>query len=142
MVTKGGTTDQSRYDETKSMVEQAKVIADPLGVPVVYAGDFNSDLADSHSFNGPSDYMLPNGMVDSFDAAQSRTNAQYDSANNYRTTPPAHHLRIDYLYVSPGVGVDSWDMHLDLNHGKQAGVIPSDHNAVTANLLIPYSPVS
>jgi endonuclease/exonuclease/phosphatase family metal-dependent hydrolase len=139
---KGG-TDQMREDEDKSMVAQATAFAADMGnVPIVYAGDFNSDPSHGHAFNGPSDYNLSVGIDDAFDVAQSRTNEQYNSANGYQTKPPALGLRIDYVFTSPGIATKSWAMLLNLSHGKWAGVIPSDHNPIVTDLTIPYQAVS
>jgi endonuclease/exonuclease/phosphatase family metal-dependent hydrolase len=141
-VDKIGGTDQSREDEAKSMVAQATAYAATLGVPIVYAGDFNSDPSKGHEFNGPSDYMLSQGIDDSFDAAQTRSHEQYNSANGYLTTAPTNGLRIDYIMAPPGVAVKSWNLLLNLSHGKFVGVIPSDHNPIVANLMIPYQATS
>lgn len=136
-------TDQGREDEDQRMVDQATAYADSLGgLPIIYAGDFNSDPSKKHEFNGPSDYNLAHGMADSFDVAQSRTNAQYNTANGYMTTPMADGYRLDYLFVTPGVAVTHWGQLLDLSHGQFVGPIPSDHNPVVANMLIPYQAVS
>ena len=139
---KGG-TDQMRLDEDKSMYSQAMAFAQRMGnVPVVFGGDFNSDPSHGHEFNGPSDYNLSQGMADSFDVAQTRTNEQYNSANGYQTTPPALGLRIDYIFTSPGIATKSWGLMLNLSHGKWTGVIPSDHNAMVTDLEIPYQATS
>ena len=44
---------------------------------------------------------------------------------------------MDHLYVSPGVGVSTWGQVLDLDGGKFRGTIPSDHNPVYADLVLP-----
>jgi endonuclease/exonuclease/phosphatase family metal-dependent hydrolase len=139
-----GGTDQGREDEDKRMVSQASAYARSMGgVPVVYAGDFNSNPSRQHEFNGPSDYNLSVGLSDSFDVAQSRTNEQYNSANGYATTPPADGMRLDYVFTSPGIAVRSWALLLNLSHGKfVGGTPPSDHNPMLVNLLIPYQAVS
>jgi endonuclease/exonuclease/phosphatase family metal-dependent hydrolase len=138
-----GGTDQGRQNEDKSMVGQANAYAASLGgLPIVYGGDFNSDPSHGHAFNGPSDYNLSVGLDDAFDVAQSRTNARYNSANGYQTKPPDLGLRIDYVFVTPGIAVTSWSLLLDTVDGRFQGVIPSDHNPLVANLLIPYEAVS
>jgi endonuclease/exonuclease/phosphatase family metal-dependent hydrolase len=126
------------------MVSQASAYARSMGgVPVVYAGDFNSDPARAHAFNGPSDYNLSVGLSDAFDMAQSRANARYNSANGYSTRPPSDGRRIDYVFTSPGISVRSWALLLDLSHGKfVGGRPPSDHNPTLVNLLIPYQAAS
>jgi exonuclease III len=74
--------------------------------------------------------------------AQTRTNAQYNTANGYQTTPMEDGYRLDYLFVTPGVAVTHWGQLLDLSHGQFVGPIPSDHNPVVADMLIPYQAVS
>jgi endonuclease/exonuclease/phosphatase family metal-dependent hydrolase len=143
VIGRDGGTDQGRLDEDKSMVSQANAYALANGSPpIIYAGDFNSDPAKQHAFNGPSDYNLSLGMADSFDVAQSRTNAEYNSANGYFAAPPAYGYRLDYIFVPQGVAVDHWGLLLNLSHGKFVGTIPSDHNAMVANLLVPYEATS
>jgi endonuclease/exonuclease/phosphatase family metal-dependent hydrolase len=139
-VPKNGGTDAMRAKETKSMVAQAEAYARQNGhLPIIYAGDFNSDPSKTHKVNAPSEYLLSKGYDDAFDAAQARTNARFNSANQYERTPPAHALRLDYIFTQAGIAVTSWAMLLHLNHsGHFAGVIPSDHNPVVADLLVPY----
>jgi endonuclease/exonuclease/phosphatase family metal-dependent hydrolase len=136
-------TDQGREDEDMRMVSQANDYAASLGgVPIIYAGDFNSDPSKKHDFNGPSDYNLAHGLSDSYDVAQTRTNAEFNTANGYQTTPMEDGYRLDYLFVTPGVAVTHWGQLLDLDHGQFVGPIPSDHNPVVADMLIPYQPAS
>lgn len=138
LVTKGAANDTKRADETTSLLAQANDYATLMGVPVMYAGDFNSVVDGNHTFDGPGIAMRAANVDDSFDVAQLRTNAQYNSANQYERTPPAFGDRIDYVFAPPGVAVTSWKMMVDLTHGKFAGTIPSDHNPVVASLLVPY----
>lgn len=141
MVTKNGGTDAKRTAEAKRMVAQAENFDRQVGIgnlPIVYAGDFNSDPSKRHAYNGPSDYLLSQGYDDSYDVAQSRSHALFDSANGYQTVAPSHGLRLDYIFTRAGIAVKSWWMLLNLVHGRFAGVIPSDHNPIVANLLIPY----
>mgnify|MGYP001606196206 CR=1 FL=1 len=86
--------------------------------------------------------MSAAGIDDAFEVAQSRTNAQYDSANNYQRTPPASGQDIDAIFAPAGVAVSSWGMEMLLDNGQFSGVIPSDHNAVYADLLVPYLPAA
>ena len=89
-------------------------------------------------YNAPSQFMRSKGYHDSFKLARRRSNARYNSANGYHRRPPAHGDRLDYIFVKPTIRVVSWQMLLNLSHGKYAGVIPSDHNPIVASLLIPY----
>jgi endonuclease/exonuclease/phosphatase family metal-dependent hydrolase len=141
IVGKGATYDTMRQNETASAMSQANAIAGPLGIPVIYAGDWNSDNdIHGHAFDGPRRVMQAAHYADSYDVAQSRTNAKYDSANNDMRTPPAFYERIDSIYVPQGVAVKDWTNELDLVDGKFVGPIPSDHNPVFADLVLPYPP--
>jgi endonuclease/exonuclease/phosphatase family metal-dependent hydrolase len=142
IVIKHGGTDQKRAAETRSLVAQAESYNRAHGnLPIVYAGDFNSDPGKKHIRNAPSDYMLSQGYDDAYDVAQARSNPDFDSANGYNRVAPSHSLRIDYIFTQPGIPVKSWGMALNLSHHKFAGVIPSDHNPIYANLEIPYTPI-
>lgn len=132
----GKNGDAVRRDETTTLLQRAtSYAASNGGLPVVWAGDFNSHEA--HSLDGPAVAMRGVWAADARDAAQSLTNAEYNSSNVYRRTPPKHGLSIDHLYVSPGVGVSTWGQVLDLDEGKFRGTIPSDHNPVYADLVLP-----
>jgi endonuclease/exonuclease/phosphatase family metal-dependent hydrolase len=136
----GTSFDAGREAETKQMLLDAGAYAGSSDLPIVYAGDFNSDGGAIHDFDGPGIEMRAEGVADSYDSAQTVTNAQYDSSNDYMQTAPAHNEAIDHVYVSPGIGVTSWNLILDLTDGQFVGVIPSDHNPLVADLLIPYTP--
>jgi hypothetical protein len=45
---------------------------------------------------------------------------------------------VDHVYAPPGVAVRRWQMVLDLTRGRFVGVIPSDHNPVAADVVLPY----
>jgi hypothetical protein len=40
--------------------------------------------------------------------------------------------------VPPGVGVRRFEVVASLTSGRYVGVIPSDHNPVAADLVLPY----
>lgn len=135
----GAANDARRQAETASMVRQAQSLAAAARVPVVYAGDFNSDTARAiHAFDGPGIAMRAAHVADTRQVALARSNERYDSANQYLRTPPAYWQSIDYVFVSPGVAVYSWRLILSLSHGKFVGPMASDHNPVYANVVIPY----
>jgi endonuclease/exonuclease/phosphatase family metal-dependent hydrolase len=140
LVGPGGTNDQLRAAETTSLLQQSRAYAANLGgIPIIYGGDWNSDATRHHATDAVRDVMRASGVDDALNVAQSRTNAQFNSANGYLRTPPAGGDDIDAIFAPAGVGVSSWGMELLLNNGKFSGVIPSDHNAVWADLLVPYS---
>jgi endonuclease/exonuclease/phosphatase family metal-dependent hydrolase len=130
--------DKMRKAETQTMITDANAFVESNPIPIVYAGDFNSDVTKHHSFDGPGMAMRAANVDDAFDVAQARTNGQFNSANAYFRRPPEFGCHIDYVFAPPGVAVTSWRMLLDLSRGKIVGTIPSDHNPVVANLRLPY----
>jgi endonuclease/exonuclease/phosphatase family metal-dependent hydrolase len=132
----GATGDTVRRDETRRLLKQARAYAASHGqLPIVYAGDFNSHPG--HALDGPAVAMQAAGVADAEHVAQVRRFQQYNSANQYHRTPPAAGLALDHLYVSAGVAVPRWRQVLRLSAGRFVGVIPSDHNPVVADLLLP-----
>lgn len=135
----GAKYDDMRKAETTRMINAATSYAANHGnVPIVYAGDYNSTPGDKHVIDGPAVAMRAVHATDAFDVARSMTRAKYNSANRYLRVPPATTLHIDQIYGSPGVAFSSWAQLLDLSHGKFAGVIPSDHNPLVVDAILPY----
>jgi endonuclease/exonuclease/phosphatase family metal-dependent hydrolase len=119
------------------MLRQARAYAQAHGnLPVVYAGDFNSNTSATHVFDGPGRAMRTARVLDARDAAVHLYNASYNSANQYLRTPPHTGDSVDYVFAAPGVGVLSRAVVLKLSGGRFPGVIPSDHNPVQARLDI------
>jgi endonuclease/exonuclease/phosphatase family metal-dependent hydrolase len=134
----GSASDTARGDQTKSMLSQTNTYnANHGNLPVIYAGDFNSHPAAGH-VDGPGDAMAAAGIPDALDVAQARTNANYNSANQYMNPPPATADNIDHIYVPVGTGVYSWTLVIHLVNGRFSGVIPSDHNALMTHVALPY----
>ena len=138
VVGSGATYDAQRQKETEQLISYATSVASAAHVPIVYAGDYNSDVTASHAFDGPSVAMTAVHAVDGYPTAQSLSNAQYNSSNQYLRTPPASYDSIDHVYTTQGIGVVSWGLLLDLSGGQFVGTIPSDHNPLLSQLTIPY----
>jgi endonuclease/exonuclease/phosphatase family metal-dependent hydrolase len=134
----GSSGDTERENETKSLLKQARAYASARHLPVVYAGDFNSHEGRPHTFDGPGIVMHSAHVADASEVAQSFTNRKYNSANQYLRTPPAYGRYIDRVFGEPGVALTSWRSYLTLSGGRFAGVIPSDHNPVAADVVIPF----
>jgi endonuclease/exonuclease/phosphatase family metal-dependent hydrolase len=132
------TYDTARQNETRSLVRQASAYAAAHHVPVVYAGDFNSDTSANHAFDGPGSVMAAAKNADARWASQSLSNTQYDTANQYLRTPPAYNQSIDQFYAPPGTAIYSWREILNLSHGRFVGTMASDHNPLYASIVFPY----
>jgi endonuclease/exonuclease/phosphatase family metal-dependent hydrolase len=135
----GAANDRQREAETNVLITKARRYAARHGrVPVIYAGDFNSDSDRRHAFNGPAIAMRDANITDTFNAAHGRVLGRYNSANQYERRPPKAGDHIDYVFASPGVVVRSWRLVMRLSDGRLLGVIPSDHNPVVTNLEFAY----
>lgn len=135
----GATNDSLRRQETESLLSQAANYDATVGhVPVMYAGDFNSDVNSGHAFDGPTLAMHAVNAVDNQDSAQVLVNHRYNSANGNSRTPPAFGQSIDHVYAPPGVAVVDWRLYLDLVNGQFVGWIPSDHNPLVSTMVYPY----
>ena len=130
--------DTARENETKSLLSQASAYAAANHVPVIYGGDFNSDSSASHTYDGPGKAMAAVNIADGRSVAQSLSNTQYDTANQYLRTPPAYDQSIDYFFAPPGTAIYSWREILNLSSGSFGGTMASDHNPLYAHLVIPY----
>lgn len=140
VVNNGSSYDTARENETKAMISDAQSYAASHGnVGIIYAGDFNSHDGSNHPLDGPAVAMRAAHAAEGLYTAQSVTNSRYDSANDDERTPPAYGHSIDHVYASAGVGVVSWGLRLDLSSGQFVGVIPSDHNPLWSDLVIPYA---
>src|SRR5918998_822351 len=125
LYTPGGLAgDRLRQEETESLVAQARAYAAAQGgLPIVYAGDFNSH--EQHTLDGPAVAMSRARIADGFEVSQIFANRQYNSANQYYRTPPAYADNVDHIFAEPGVGIRAWSQVLQLSAGQFRGVIPS-----------------
>jgi endonuclease/exonuclease/phosphatase family metal-dependent hydrolase len=133
----GRAGDLKRKQETQRLVRHGHRLAKGAGVPVVYVGDFNSDSCKGHAFDAPSMVMRSHHIADAYNVAQARKRARYNTANQYLRRPPHHGARIDYIFAPHGIGVRSWKLVMKLRHRSFVGTIPSDHNPLVSDLMIP-----
>lgn len=134
----GQAADEKRYAETTSLIRQGRAYANKVGLPLVYAGDFNSATDLHFTFDAASRAMLAANMADAFLVAQSHANGDYNSANQLYRHPKKTGDRIDHIFAPPGIAVRLAGIVLHLKHGHFVGTIPSDHNPMIADVLYPY----
>jgi endonuclease/exonuclease/phosphatase family metal-dependent hydrolase len=132
----GRAVDLRRAAQTQRLLSLVKSYQSRTDVPVVYVGDFNSH--ERNVVDGPGNAFRAAGHVDADEVAQTRANRQFNSANRYLRTAPTGGLDIDHVYAPPGVAVRSWQLVLNLTAGRFVGTIPSDHNPVAADVVLPY----
>ena len=133
----GRTADLSRQAETQKLLGFAGAYQASAHVPVIYLGDFNSH--EGHALDGP-------GVVDARRRRGRRRRGRPDSESTAGTTartstcaaPCSGHWDIDHVYAPAGVAVRGWALGLTLTAGTFVGAIPSDHNPVVADVILPY----
>lgn len=133
----GTAGDNTRLAESRSLIRQATALASAQHVPVVYTGDFNSYKGAAHPLDGPGRAFDAVHATDALQVAQSRVNAQYNSANQNVHKPLAAGLSIDHVFAPAGVALRSWHQWLELKNGAYAGTFPSDHNAISVDVTFP-----
>jgi endonuclease/exonuclease/phosphatase family metal-dependent hydrolase len=123
-------------------LETRKLLADARrragGLPIVYAGDFNSYTWPGRTYDAPERLMRSAHVADALVVAQSRKNTRYSSYNGYFRVASTAGGCIDHIFAEPGVALRIWSQLLDVRHGRFLGVIPSDHNPILAGITIPY----
>ena len=132
------TTDYRRT-EINQMIATVKQ-TNVKGLPVIYAGDFNS-----HRESRPSDSVRPplhaTKFYDSFDLARNVFGQHRSSYNGFKTDPVISVTwgnHIDKVWVDPWkVRVDAWYNFALLGaDGKMVKPIPSDHSPVVVDVRI------
>ena len=143
-----------RLTQAHQMATAIKQISGKL--PAVAVGDFNASQFHYYAVHramtafGLVDPLgvLPNSKVPSSDATvEKRYRTNYDSFNNYQRTPhqgtsnpQGNGVYLDYIFTTP-MRVPEFQVTMQLdNAGRFVGPIPSDHNMLTADLLLPKDP--
>ena len=139
-------------------VQTAEVVAmvaakNPDNLPVVIAGDFNSgrDYKPSnyvYDVLAGAGYREPLGNTNNSwtpaktATAEHRVNLDYNTYNNFdayaRRSKYDNGSAIDYIWHSPKIRVALSAVAVDVDAtGRFVGVIPSDHNMLTATIHLP-----
>ncbi|MCW2750783.1 MAG: hypothetical protein JWR83_1893 [Aeromicrobium sp.] len=148
---KGKTRDNLRYAQTKVLIAAiAKENTDRL--PVIYAGDYNSnkDNADQKKYKGGYDAPLKAfkaaGVPDGITIAASLLHTVFNTANQAINPPYTYGDHVDHIYVTPGIRVNKLTVVIGPNGAtrshpfRYAAPFASDHNPVEANVTVPGRP--
>lgn len=101
------------------------------GLPIIYAGDFNSGK--HRSADSPGVMMRGSGMVDSIDATKSGpVNADINSGHTFSTNVLRSGDYVDHIFVSTDIDVLEWEQLVRISNGRYVKPIVSDHNALKA----------
>lgn len=119
-----------RSREMKVLLSRMARIND-TGLPVIYAGDFNSGK--HRSADAPGVLMRAAGMVDSIDVSKTDPiNARINSGHTFSTSVPASGAYVDHIFVSKDFTVRGWKQLVRISNGRYTKPIVSDHNALKA----------
>ena len=139
---KGVTNDNLRSAQTKVLVTQI-ARHNPERLPVVYAGDFNSNKANANQSRYPGGYDAPlnvftsAGIPDSFVTADTRENPTWNSSNQAKNPPIRHSDHIDHIYTNLRILTKAWSVVISVTGALYSTPFASDHNPVRAELIIP-----
>lgn len=134
----GRSGDVMRQRQMTNAIHDANNYSSSHGnIRVVYAGDVNSHDGPNHVFDGPGIATRKAHIADAFKSARQRVNVKYNSANDYERVARANARSIDRIFGSPGVGLVSWHELVHVSHGRYVGLIPSDHNPIVVQVVVP-----
>jgi hypothetical protein len=130
--------DVRRQAQARLLLSKVQAYLAGRPMPVFYLGDFNSHEKKPHALDGPGVVMRAAHIADADEVAPVTVNRTLNSANKYRRVAPRASAHVDHIYAPPGVGVRRFEIVANLTSGKFTGTIASDHNPVTADLVLPY----
>lgn len=143
---KGLTRDNIRSLQTGQLLRDM-VLVNPQKLPVVYAGDFNSNKANANQDSYPGGYDAPMkrftaaGIPDSFDIADVLGYPTWNSSNQAENPPVKHSDHIDHIYIDSRIHANAWRVVISITTTDTGSVyttpFASDHNPVLAELVIP-----
>lgn len=128
-------SDQRRGEQMQAFMLAMAADVNTFGLPMVIAGDFNSDR--NSGTDAPREYLNLLGYDDAYDVAGRYNALPYvNSFNGWSTTPrilPRWGGHIDRVFVPPNARVTSWQTESPFS-GDQ---LLSDHSPVRATVEIP-----
>lgn len=119
----------ARREGVNLILEKLKTLAP--GIPAVVTGDFNSGPA-SAPVKHITDRTLPFHLVDSRKIAH-RTEGPQWTFHDFDRQPLTDRLIIDYIFVTPGVKIDSYEI-IPTTPSAENSFNISDHNAVMVSI--------
>lgn len=133
--------DLLRQTETERLI--AAVESENTGnVPVIYAGDFNSNK--SRPLDAPAKVFKTEGYYDSFDLAAKLSRPNWNSAADFTSAPETPRTsykwgdHVDHVFVPAGTTyVSTWASPAAMaSSSKYDGPMPSDHKPVVVNIWL------
>lgn len=143
---KGVTHDRQREAQTKALLAGVKT-ANTRKLPVIYAGDFNSNKSNANQSKYPGGYDAPlkvftaAGIPDSVTKATAPENVVWNSANQAKNPPTKHSDHIDHVYITPDLFVKAWKVVITItSSGNYRTPFATDHNPVMTVVEVPAAP--
>ena len=136
---KGKTRDDIRTAQTKKLIAAIKA-ANSERLPVVYAGDYNSNKNNatySGGYDAPRRVFIAAGIVDSYTTADNWLNKANNSATQAINPPLKNYDHVDHIYLDPRIMVGRWQTMTTMSGSRYATPFATDHNPVRAVLTIP-----
>ncbi|NRQ51665.1 endonuclease/exonuclease/phosphatase family protein [Aeromicrobium stalagmiti] len=127
---------RSRDGETRRLITKAKDEAN--GVPIVFAGDFNSHR--NRPNDSPRLRFERAGYRDAYDRSARYSKAYINSYNGYEKRPVRgvkYGDHVDHVFLHSRTGADSWAVVAPTRGGRNVTPIASDHNLVRVTALLP-----
>jgi endonuclease/exonuclease/phosphatase family metal-dependent hydrolase len=132
--------DLQRETETERLIASIER-ENPDGVPVIYAGDFNSNK--SRPLDAPAKVFKGAGHYDSYDLATRLSRPNWNSAADFSSAPekPRKSFKwgdhVDRVFVPAGsTFVSNWASPAVMAGAKYDGPMPSDHKPVVVNIWL------
>lgn len=131
------TRSQERRTETLALLAAMQSI-NAAGLPVVYAGDFNSHK--NRAYDYVADAFHGAGYYDAYDLARNLRRQHMNSFNDFQITPKISYKwgdHIDHVWVAPRkTRVDYWRNGALIVDEKMVTPIPSDHSPLVIDLQV------
>lgn len=130
--------DKVRYEDARRTVRHlTKDNAATRNLPVVFAGDMNSDARTAGA--SPRAAFADAGYADAHDTAEQRSGEEYRSFNGGAIPLPKGDDKIDHVFVKNGTPVRDWTLvpQTRATAGEPRDLLRSDHNQTFATVRLP-----
>ncbi|MEV7398579.1 endonuclease/exonuclease/phosphatase family protein [Aeromicrobium sp. NPDC092404] len=128
---------EQREAEIKTLTSHLTTI-NPGGLPVVYAGDFNSHKNRDNDDMASVFHRL--GYYDAFDLALKLYRQHHNSYNGFDVVPRISYKwgdHVDHVWIRPSEGrIERWANGALISNGRMVRPIPSDHSPIVVDVRL------
>ncbi|RYY51232.1 MAG: hypothetical protein EON53_01680 [Actinomycetales bacterium] len=129
----GHGNDGKRRSEMNTLISRMRSINDG-GLPIVYAGDFNSGR--HRGADSPGSMMRGIGQRDTVDVAKKVENREFNTGHTFSTRPLRSGAHVDHIFASEEFQVLAWKQLVRMSGSSYASPVLTDHNALRATLSL------